>query len=371
MPKTGPCIFTNLPPGKYKVTGSAVEVTGYQTSLLLDPKEVEVTIEPGGIGMATLKVDIPEEKIAILLIDHEDHAVKAEAYRLKTPNGALLNSKLTDSGFRRVAQIRPGGDCEISFPELDQDRLEFVESIPGTDDPGLPAGEARKAAVVASPHTVVAGDCISSIAFGAQLPLETVWNAPTNKDLKNRRKDPCVLMPGDVVKVPDKRVKVDKRKTQFTHKYRLKPLLGEWKLQILLGDTPRTDVDYEVTFDGTPGVLKQAGPWISFQIPPDAKEAKITLRFTRGKELSKIVLEKFEYTVALGHLRPGAVEIDGGLEDRLKNLGYYSCWPESKTPSLEEVLRLFQLSHGIKPPDGKASSATLKKLMELTGDPAS
>jgi hypothetical protein len=373
MPKAGTCVFPNLPPGKYWVTASAQELTGYENSFLLEPQTVEVDIDPDGIGTATLKVDRPSYQVAIQLVDHEDHVVAAESYSFKAPNGASMKSKLTDTGFRRVNKIRPSGDCEIGFPDIDQDLWEFVKSTPGTDEPaGDGVKSARKAAVATSPHTVAAGDCISSIAFAAQLPIDMVWNAPQNKDLKNRRKDPCVLMPGDHVIIPPKRVKVDKRKTQFTHQYRVKPLPPrEYKLQILLGDKPRQDVDYEVMIDGQPGVLKQAGPWISFLIPPDAKVARITLKFIRGRKLSKILLEKFEYTVQLGHLRPAAADTPGGIEDRLRNLGYYACWEEGVTPSLEKVLRLFQLSHGITPADGKVSSETLRKLMDLTGDPTS
>ena len=53
-------------------------------------------------------------------------------------------------------------------------------------------------------HTVRAGDCISSIAFERGFFPDTIWNHGDNSDLKTRREDPNVLLPGDVVVVPDK-----------------------------------------------------------------------------------------------------------------------------------------------------------------------
>jgi len=53
-------------------------------------------------------------------------------------------------------------------------------------------------------YEVQAGDCISSIAYERGFSLETIWNHPANAALKQRRRNPYVLRPGDVLKIPDK-----------------------------------------------------------------------------------------------------------------------------------------------------------------------
>ena len=52
-------------------------------------------------------------------------------------------------------------------------------------------------------HTVAEGDCLSSIAFDSGFIWQTIWWHSSNEALRERRNDPNVLYPGDVVKIPD------------------------------------------------------------------------------------------------------------------------------------------------------------------------
>lgn len=367
LPKTGPSTFNNLTAGTYQVTATATHLTLYEKSTA---NTVTVTIDPGDTGHATIEVDVPAEAVALLLIDHEGLPVAAEAYGMTAPNGAVVNSKLTSAGSRRINPIRPGGDCKFKFPQLDSDIWEFVESTAGTVIPPQKGEAVTPAAeTLASPHSVVAGDCIHSIAYRAGIPVNRIWNAGPNAALKKLRKDAGVLMPGDSVTIPAKRTDtIATKPTEFTHKFRRKETCKEYKLQVLMGENPRDDVTCEVTVDGKKVDVKKSGTWVSFMIRPDAKEAVVTLSYVLGKVRAKQLLEKFEYKIKLGHLRPA--DTQGGQEDRLQDLGYYDSWADGKAPSLEDVLHLFQLSNEITPADGKANPATLKKLKELTGDPS-
>lgn len=365
IPKNSWCKFENLPPGDYTVTGSAQNVKGYEKSKLVAPETVNVHIDAGDIGTATLWVSISEQ-IAIQLVDPDNRAVATETYKVTAPSGKALNTKLNGSGYVKVDKVRPGGNCQISFPEMDIDLWEFVDSTAGTDAPPVTGPPVtRNTGPVVSPYTVVLGDCIASIAFQAGVTADSLWNA--NEAVRNLRKDRCVLMPGDSVTIPPKRQNVVSKATTFTHKFRLKAV-WEYGVEILLADIARDDVAFELSVDEKKAPGNKAGMWTTFRILPNSKAGKATVSFIRGKKLGKRVLEKFDYTIELGCLRPAETPL--GAEDRLRNLGYYGCWPDGVTPAFEDVLRLFQLSNGIEPADGTRSPATINKLKELTGDPA-
>jgi len=56
-------------------------------------------------------------------------------------------------------------------------------------------------------HQVQQGECLVSIAESYGFFWETRWNLPANKLIRDTRRDPTVLLPGDVVTIPEKTVK--------------------------------------------------------------------------------------------------------------------------------------------------------------------
>jgi len=71
---------------------------------------------------------------------------------------------------------------------------------------------------LAETHQIAPGDCIYSLADRVGLPWEAIWNDPGNDELRRRREDPGLLVPGDVVAIPDaprleKRLGTDERHT--------------------------------------------------------------------------------------------------------------------------------------------------------------
>ena len=68
-------------------------------------------------------------------------------------------------------------------------------------------------------HRVSAGDCMSSIANRYGLTWKQVWNHGPNASLKALRKDPDILLPGDVVMVPEKAERKESKAQEQKHRF--------------------------------------------------------------------------------------------------------------------------------------------------------
>lgn len=161
-------------------------------------------------------------------------------------------------------------------------------------------------------YVVQLGDCISSIAWQFGFDPPTIWNHPKNSDVRSSRKDPNVLLEGDVVYVPEKRTRAEGRATDASHKFVLKGVPALLKLQLLHNDKPRAHVRYILEIDGirsegntdADGRLQKA-------ISPAAQSGRLMLPETDD-----------EYPLKLGHLDP--IDTTTGQQQRLRNLGFHT-----------------------------------------------
>ena len=204
-------------------------------------------------------------------------------------------------------------------------------------------------------HQVKQGDCISSIAFENGFFPDTIWNHPSNAELKKKRADPNVLLPGDMVFVPDKRPKEVSEPTNQVHKFRCKNTPEKFKLQLLRDGEPRAGEEYELEIED----LKFSGKTdsqgqLEQSIPPNAKNGKLLL--ANGEEV---------YQLRLGNLNPSN-EITGA-QGRLLNLGFYFGAIDGKmSDELEIAIQEFQFAHDIEP-DGELNQATKDALEQAYG----
>ena len=69
-------------------------------------------------------------------------------------------------------------------------------------------------------YTIKQGDHLSRIArqFGFQ-DFNTIWNDGQNARLKQLRQNPNVLLPGDILVIPDKQLRTEGRGTDNAHKF--------------------------------------------------------------------------------------------------------------------------------------------------------
>lgn len=204
-------------------------------------------------------------------------------------------------------------------------------------------------------YKVKPGDCISSIAFEHGFFPDTIWNHPENAKLKEERKNLNVLRPGDVVHIPDKRIKEVSEPTNQVHKFKLKNVPAKLRIQFMFDSEPRANIPYELTVDGSliskPGDKTDSEGYVNASIPPNARVGRLVL-FEDGEET--------EYELALGSLNP--VTGLSGVHQRLFNLGYYFGQIGSDfTEETKDALLEFQKASGLSE-TGDLDDATRNKL---------
>ena len=74
------------------------------------------------------KKEQPEHWIEIELIGEDDQPILWEHYRVVLPSGETVEGLLDDRGQVRIDHLPSGGECQVSFPDLDKDAFEFVRA---------------------------------------------------------------------------------------------------------------------------------------------------------------------------------------------------------------------------------------------------
>jgi hypothetical protein len=204
-------------------------------------------------------------------------------------------------------------------------------------------------------HTVIQGDCLSSIAEDYGFFWETLWNLPENKKLNQTRKDPNVLLPGDVVVVPDKRKKIEDGVAEQRHRFRKKGVPAMLHLQLLEEDEPRANQSYVLYIDGEllSGTTDCNGMLLC-SISPNAREGRLVLSESGD-----------EYLLNLGGIDP--ITQLSGVQQRMYNLGY-DCGPADNLlgPRTQEALRQFQIASRL-PETGEPDQETQSLLEQKHG----
>ena len=203
-------------------------------------------------------------------------------------------------------------------------------------------------------HTVAQGEWIQKIAWDNHFyNWESIWNHAQNADLKQKRQDPNLLLPGDLLFIPDltpKQVSAPtdklhsfvKKKPKMTMKVTFRdedehPLANKpWKLTL-------EDKEYTGNTDGD-GAMSQEVP-----VPESSVDGQVACA-------------GYQYPIHVGHLDP--IDAISGVKRRLANLGLdCGSTDDSSTPEFQDALKEFQQSAGLQP-TGEVDQSTRDKLKE-------
>ena len=198
-------------------------------------------------------------------------------------------------------------------------------------------------------YTIQQGDCVTNLANQAGLLWTTVWNHPNNAALKQLRKDPNVLLPGDQLFIPDLDPKLIDKPTDQKHTFVKKGTPAKLKIRLLNQDQPRANLPYQLDIDGAllSGSTDGDG-YISQPLPPGAQRGKLTV----GSGTTRDV-----YEIQFGAVDP--FDTDTGVRGRLLSLGFGG-------DDIQEALKAFQQKEGLDV-TGQADDATKSRLQQRYG----
>lgn len=199
------------------------------------------------------------------------------------------------------------------------------------------------------------GDCLTSIALARGFDPQTLWDHPDNAELKQLRKSPHALLPGDKLEVPAIEEREEGVATGSVGRFKLS--VGPVKLRIRLTRhaEPRADEAYELIFEEqTISGTTDGDGWIDQPIPSTATRAILSL--LEGEET---------YELQLGHLDPH--DSPSGIQQRLRALGFYfGAVDEEIGPQTQAAIRRFQTKQGLEV-SGEADDATVDALRDAYG----
>lgn len=204
-------------------------------------------------------------------------------------------------------------------------------------------------------HSVRQGECLSTIAAAYGLPWKLIWDAPENKALRNRRRDPNVLYPGDQVFVPKPTPKSVTGATSAKHVFKVEGELPVLRLRLTASLQPLADEPYAIEFDGQTLEGRTDGEG-KLEHPLPTRVSSVTLRLPERRQ---------RYALSLGHIDPA--DTVSGAQARLRNLHLYEGPAHGQLDAdTAAALRDFQRIEGLDE-TGEVDEDTAMKLRQVHG----
>jgi hypothetical protein len=212
-------------------------------------------------------------------------------------------------------------------------------------------------------HEVEPGECLATIAhrFGLRDP-EAVFAHPDNEDLRARRASPYVLLPGDVVVIPDAKARPIEAEAEKVHTF-VVPARKQ-TLRVVLQDhrgKPRAGVAWELRAEGR--VLEEDETSDDGLVEARLPIRLRTVTLVEGGEAT---------TLHIGRLDPVRDAQEGrahaaGVKARLRGLGHrVSKIDDVLDGEARRAIRAFQRAHGLEV-TGEADADLLNALAREYG----
>ena len=213
------------------------------------------------------------------------------------------------------------------------------------------------------PYVIKQGDYLTKLAFTLGFDASVVWRDAANKALKDRRPDPDLLCPGDVLFVPDRAPRAIPLATHAVN--RLAATVPTVKIDLSFQNRvtgPLANEPYVIAglADDQSGVTDSNGR-VTFEAPVTAREVEIIFPNS-----------DIAYPVRIGNLDP--IEEPSGVRMRLEHLGY-SPWylagqpvrPADENPEWDRyAIAAFQSDQKL-PETGEMDAATCAALVRVHG----
>lgn len=207
------------------------------------------------------------------------------------------------------------------------------------------------------PYVVRPGDHLARLAHDRGFDAREVWDHPANAALRERRPNPQILAPGDVLYVPSTPTEAGMRlRAGATHTFAGAAPTGTLKLRFAQGDHALANAPYRI--EGVPGPAIEgttgADGTLTARIPVHVDAVVVVFTSTGTR-----------YAVRIGHLDP--VEEGSGVKSRLRHLGYLGAFGlEPRAREVRAAIRGFQRDRGIAP-SGEVDDDTRAALLEAHG----
>lgn len=209
-------------------------------------------------------------------------------------------------------------------------------------------------------YTVQQGDCLSSLAkaFGFA-SFHSIYDHANNAAFRQLRPNPNVLLPGDQLYIPDKKLRAEAVSTDDTHRFQVKAT--KTMIRVVAVDPsgqPLKQRAYTLIV-GTTKTKGQTGSdgLIEAEIEADVSEGTLSVAGPGAKD------PPFVRELSLGSLDP-ATEVSGA-QGRLRNLGFDCGEPDGVVDDdAAGAIAAFQRCYGLQV-DG-ALGATVQDKLKLT-----
>jgi len=212
---------------------------------------------------------------------------------------------------------------------------------------------------MSKPHVVQQGEHLTKIAYEHGVDAATVWNDPENADLKKLRGTGDILLPGDVVHLPDGERPAQPVSVGTLNRYVASPPKVKLALVFHDGPKPLANEACEIAgLGGSEAAKKETAGDGALELDVPVTSRELTITFPK-KELS--------FLVRVGDVDPHSEA--SGLAQRLSILGYLSDYRGDEGDA-EELLRIavraFQKDHDLDQ-NGDIDDATRSAILKAHG----